>query len=80
MRRSNGALILACYVAFVATVVATAVRTSATSVAIYLLPAVVLLSVSAVVLMWSQPNGQAQGFQHQLGPKSGTGIGVSQNG
>jgi cation:H+ antiporter len=78
--RSLGALILAAYAVFAVTVVATASRTSAASMATYLLPAVVILAVSAVWLIWPQPKAQTDVNPPTGGRNDRTYLGVSPNG
>ena len=80
LHRSLGALILASYAVFAVTVVATASRTSAASMATYLLPAVIIVAVSAVWLIWPQPNSQTDVNPPARGRNDRTYLGVSQNG
>ncbi len=56
LRRRVGALIVAAYVVFAATLTATASRSPA-SAAAYVLPAAVILAVSGVLLIWPRRNG-----------------------
>jgi cation:H+ antiporter len=61
LRPAVGALIVTAYLAFAATVAATGSRTSAAGLATYLLPPVLIVTVSAVLLLWPVSNrGDAQ--------------------
>jgi cation:H+ antiporter len=79
LRRSVGALIVAAYIVFVATVVATASRSSPASLYIYLLPVVVILAGSAILLVWPRP-AKSSGSTDQY-PAAGTALsGLSPDG
>jgi cation:H+ antiporter len=78
--RSLGALIIASYAVFAVTVVVTASRTSAASMATYFLPAVVILGVSAVWLIWPQPNSQTDLDPLAAGHRGRSYLGLSQHG
>jgi cation:H+ antiporter len=72
LRRAVGALIVAAYVAFVATVIATASRSSAASLSTYLLPVVAILAGSAALLVWPQATNGAAGLDPRLAPRTVT--------
>jgi hypothetical protein len=80
LHRRVGALILASYAVFAVTVVATASRPAAASPATYLLPAVVILAVSAVALIWPQPSNQTGADQPPPRGDGGPYPGVGPNG
>jgi cation:H+ antiporter len=71
--RSVGMLIVASYLAFVATVVATASQPSIANLATYLLPPVVVLAVAAVLVIRPQPNDSRVTFPSMSGSKTGPG-------
>ena len=60
VRFSVGALIVASYLAFVATVWATGSRTSPAGLATYLLPPVVIVGTAAILLIWPPPHHQTR--------------------
>ena len=67
LRRGTGALIVASYLVFAATIVATAYASSSPSKAAYLLPPLAILAVAAILLIRPQPSHPSDNLPSTLG-------------